>query len=285
MNEQQLERTAVAVPASALNLIFDGLFFFCFNTGGSQAINDPAGECRVGFLTTAPKHEINITGRQRVLVGDVGVTTSFDITLSHAEARSLQIELDVPGVSPPSVTRKGHHLPFNRFSNPSPPKDYFAWIIDLENREMHDEQLPRIARVLNPVLRINTGEFYTEMLSEEIYERTKVDMANTPFGQVAERTGVRIATLPQGKAFLKIGTSTLPLIAQPGATYEVTFKNRCPKCDVNTPEIKALELSDFPYYYHAFDAKILEQFNFKPIPPAAPPAICYVASGSRTTDI
>jgi hypothetical protein len=277
-------KNVTAEPAPALELIFNGLFFFCFNTDGKPAVNDPAGECRIGFVTTAPQHEITITGGQiDPASGKVG-TPDFNRPLGHDEARKIQVDLDVPGVSSPSVTRRGHGGTIDR-SDETVNRDYFQWIIDMENIEMHNTKLSLIRGVLKPVMHVNIGELYTRELSEVPYRRTQVDSTVTEFGKVAAVTGVRIATLPQGKASLKVGASTYPLVASPGMTYEVTFTNRCPKCDkLDRPTRIALHLSDFPHHYHAFGVNILEQYDFDYIA-AFPPAVCYAASGSRTTDI
>src|SRR5256885_10909141 len=110
-HEQRTEEAASTSTVPALNLIFDGLFFLCFNTEGRPADEGPAGECRVGFLTTAPQHLITITGKR------VGVDKpDFAFILSHATARRIQIDFDVPGVASPNVTRKGHELPIDRTS-------------------------------------------------------------------------------------------------------------------------------------------------------------------------
>lgn len=282
MQEHQVEQaTAAAVPD--LGLVFDGLFYLCFNTGGKPAVDDPAGECRVGFLTTAPQHKITISVKQKGADGVETELTGFPITLEHAQARKMQIDLDVPGVKSPGVTRKGHNLTIDRQHLTEENKEYFKWIIDLENFEMHNTQLPLIRGALKPVMHINIGEFYTKKSSDVKYYRTKVDATETDFGTVAAVTGVRINALPQDKAFLKIGASTYTLDTSAGTTYEVIFKNRCPQCDI--AEIGKLHLSDFPLHYHAFDVKVLDQYDFDFCPPASPPAICYAASGSRTTDI
>lgn len=280
MNQQQIQQTASIGTPPALDITFDGLFFLCFNTGGEPAKEDPADECRIGFLTTAPQHLITIVGRR------AGVTNpDFAFVLSHAQARRVQIALDVPGVKTPSVTRKGHDQTIDRMFPNEATEDYFKWIIDLENQEMHDQKLTPIANVLKPVLSIKIGEFYTKELSRVKYFRTRVDKPDKNFGSVAAVTGVRIAALPEGKAFLKLGSDiSLPLVTPAGQTYEVTFQNRCPKCDEE--QVGSLHLSDFPLHYHAFDVKVLDQYDFDfPDPPAAPPAICYAASGSQTTNI
>jgi hypothetical protein len=275
------DQNANAELAPALELIFNGLFFLCFNNEGELAEEDPAGECCVGFLTTAPQHLITITGRR------VGVIKpDFAFTLSHVAARRMQIGLDVPGVVPPSVTRKGHDSPIDRTTPTEVTGEYFKWIIDLENSEMHDRKLPLIPYVLKPVLKVNIGEFYTKELSKVKYFRTKVDEPDKDFGSVAAVTGVRIAALPQGKAFLKFEDAlSFPLAAPEGQTYEVTFTNLCPQCEEKN--LGNLHLSDFPLHYHAFDVKALERYDFDyPDPsPAFPPAVCYAATGSRTTDI
>ncbi|HEY0080228.1 MAG TPA: hypothetical protein VGB73_16580 [Pyrinomonadaceae bacterium] len=284
MSEQQSEQTANAAPAPAVDLIFDGLFFLCFNTGGKPAVNDPAGECRVGFLTTAQQHEIIIKGRRRnPSIPDV-VKPVFEHSLSHAEARRIDIDLNVPGVVSPSVTRKGHEQVLNRFTRDQSNEEYFKWILDLENLEMHNTKLPLIRGVLKPVMHINIGEFYSRKLSNVHYFRTKVDADNKKFGAVAAITGVRIATLPRGEAFLNIGDKPPEsLVAPAGETFEVLFQNRCFKCDQE--ELGRLHLSDFQLHYHAFDVQVLDQFDFDFDDVATPPAICYAASGSQTTDI
>ena len=273
-------------PAPDLELEFDGLFFLCFNTGGKPAVNDPADECRVGFVTTAQQHKIIISVKQKSASGVETELSGFPVTLEHAEARRMQIDLNVPGVESPSVKRKGHDTAIDRHSFNDSNKEFFKWIIDLENFEMHNTQLPLIKGVLKPVMHINIGEFYTKTLSEKTqYFRTKVDTQDTDFGFVAEIPGVRIAALPEDKAFLKVGASTYTLDTSAGTTYRVIFKNRCPKCD--EAKVGELHLSDFPHYYHAFDVKALDQYDFDydEGQPAFPPAICYAAGGSRTTDI
>ena len=281
MSEQQSEQTATAAPA--VDLIFDGLFFLCFNTGGNPAVDDPASECRVGFLTTAQQHEIIIKGgRRNPAIPDV-VKPVFERSLSHAEARRIDIDLNVPGVVSPSVTRKGHDQVLDRFTRDSSNEEYFKWILDLENFELHNTKLPLVRGVLKPVMHINLGEFYSRKLSDVQYHRTKVDAADKDFGTVAAITGVRIATLPQGEAFLKIGDQIEPLVAPAGETFEVVFQNRCVKCDEE--QLGRLHLSDFPLHYHAFDVRVLDQFDFDFRDTAFPPAICYAASGSQTTEI
>lgn len=273
-----------AVVDPDLGLVFDGLFFLCFNTGGGLAANDPASECRVGFVTTAPPHRITISVKQKSASGVVTDLPGFPVELSHAAARRMQIDLSVPGVESPSVTRKGHHLTIDRPHPTEENKEYFKWIIDLENFEMHNTKLELIRGVLKPVMHINIGEFYTKELSRiNNYFRTKVDAENTDYGAAAAVTGVRIAALPQDKAFLKVGASTYMLDTSAGTTYEVIFTNRCPQCD--DEELGRLHLSDFPLHYHAFNVKVLDQYDFDFPDQAFPPAICYAASGSRTTDI
>lgn len=295
MSEQQVDRASITSAAPALKLIFDGLFFFCFNDGGTPrqpAVADPAAECRVGFLTTAPRHLLTISGQQTSVNGGLKVFSGFDVTITHGQARKMLIDLDVPGVPPRSVRRRGYDPAFNRRAVTSPPKDSFQWIIDLENSDLHNTKLPLLSGVLNPVMHINIGEFYTEELSLVDYFHTKLgqdpprEEEKPNFGKAAVRTGVIIDTLPQGQAFLKLGATTLPLVAEPGLTFEVTFTNRCPPCDVVDKEVRDLHLSDFSHHYHAFDVKALDQFDLDfDGSTASAPAICYAASGSRTTDI
>ena len=292
MNKKQVEQAADVASIPALRLIFDGLFFLCFNTDGNQAINDPVDECRVGFITTAPRHLITITGQQTAPDGRV-VTKGFNRNFTHAQARKMQIDLDVPGAPPQSVRRRGYDPAFNRLAAKRPPGDSFQWIIDLENSDLHNTKLKLIPEVLKPVMHIHIGEFYTEELSVVKYFRTKPgeerpgedDPPN--FGEAAVLTGVIIDTLPQGKAFLKLGDEPLSLIADAGLTYEVIFKNQCPPCEVQDPKIEALHLSDFSHHYHAFEVIAPSQFDldYHEAGTGAPPAICYAASGSRTTDI
>jgi hypothetical protein len=285
MNEYQIERTSTAEAVPALNLIFDGLFFVCFNTGGAVATNDPAGECRVGFVTTAPHHQITISGKQTTVVGGIEIIKTFQKVLTHAEARRMEIDIDVPGAPSTSVFRKGYNDGTFSRTPTATNQEYFKWLIDMENFELHNRKLTLIPNALKPVMHIRTGEFYTRKLSDVEYFRTKVDTEQANFGKVAAVIGVRMATLPQNKAFLKIGAATLELATAAGETWEVTFKNRCPKCD--DERIGDPHLSDFPLHYHAFDVKALEQYDFDycDIATAFPPAICYAVFGSQTTDI
>jgi hypothetical protein len=289
MSKKQSKKRAKTVPtpavepAPAVDITLDGLFFLCFNTDGRPAVDDPAGECQVGFVTTAPQHQITISVKRKDSGGVAVELPGFPITLTHAQARSMQIDLDVPGVKSPVVMRKGHDMSIDRKNPNVVTQNYFKWIIDLENFEMHNTKLPLIPSVLKPVMHINIGEFYTKELSLVKYFRTKVDTLDTDFGSVAAVTGVKIDTLPQDKAFLKVGASTWELVITAGVTYEVIFTNRCPQCDAQ--QIGNLHLSDFPLHYHAFDVKILDQYDFDFHPPGFPPAVCYPSSGGRTTNL
>jgi hypothetical protein len=323
MSEQNITRATEVATDPPLNLIFDGLFFFCFNAGGdppAPAVSDPASECRIGFLTTAPRHVITISGERKIPVGDQTVIEKFDFTLTHKQARKIGLfELDVPGVASPSVRREGHGGTIDRNNPTEANKKYFQWIIDMEQSPLHATKLTPVPGVLKPVMHVNIGKFYTDSLSDVRYYLTKVDEEPRQFGKVAARTGLIIDTLPQGKASLKIGDLNLPLVEKAGATCKVTIKNRCPVLDGvmeklaqlklrpllddiielfhffspdPTPEeikdlLRRLQGSDFPLYYHAFDVKIRGQFDFEPVDEerAFPPAVCYAASGSETTNI
>lgn len=286
MNEKQVEK-ASTTTTPVLDILFDGLFFLCFNTNGKPAQTDPAAECRIGFVTTAPPHQVFIDIERKIVdLEGVPRVIKLQTTLKHAQARRMEIDLIVPGVVTPSVTRKGHDQPIDRSKPLEANKDYFKWIIDLENEEMHNTALQLKAGVLKPVMHIPTGEFYTKDLSTVRYFRTRVDSKETPFGAVATKSGVRVAQLPQNKAQLKIGNETHNLIAHVGESCVVRIANRCPKCD--DKQLGSLHLSDFPQHYNAFEVGILDQYDFDysdEEPPAIPPAICYAASGSRTTNI
>ncbi len=286
MSEQHIEKTSTPTAPSALNLIFDGLFFFCFNTDGKPAHNDPAGECRVGFVTTAREHHIVIKIKQTTAIEGKAEAEIVEHKkeLTHAQARKMQIDLIVPGVVSPSVTRKGHQMSFDRMKPTDETKEFFAFIIDLENHEMHNTKLELVSGALKPVMHIPIGEFYTQELSEVKYFRTRVDSDDTDFGNAAKVTAVRVAQLPENRAQLKLGDSVIDLVTQAGQTCEVSFANRCFKCD--DKNLGSLHLSDFANHYNAFKVEILDQFDFDfKDDQGFPPAICYGGGGSRTTNI
>lgn len=293
-HEVDVHQSAAATAAPALTILFDGLFFLCFNRQ-----TDPATECQVGFVTTAPDHLLSIHIVEAVDVGEGEIeATEYSINLSTARARNMgQIELDVPGATA-SVTRKGQGMTINRQHPNDQDKDFFKWIIDLENEEMHNTPLTLMQEVLKPIFKITTGEFYTHELSKEgdpvatarKYERIQGNTKRKDFGAVAAIMGVRINTLPQGKAFLKAGELILPLVRKAGSVCVVEFKNRRPelqtKDDDGPPH--AQHSSDFPNFYHAFAVNPLERFDFKVkrnVMHAYPPAICYPSSGSKTSSI
>ncbi|MBC7910782.1 MAG: hypothetical protein H7Y30_09805 [Pyrinomonadaceae bacterium] len=296
-HEHNIEQLAHGATASTLTLLFDGLFFICFNKE-----TDPATECQVGFVTTAPDHEISINIFEAVNLGEGEIEESrYSINLNTSRARRIGLlELDVPGVMP-SVTRKGHRMSIDRQHPNDENKEFFKWIIDLENSdEMHTTPLTLIPNVLKPVLKITTGEFYTVRVSQEAsvdnigtarkYERIQGNTKHKDFGAVAELIGVRINSLPQDKAFLKVGELILPLVRKAGTGCIVHFRNRRPeshtKGEAEQPHVT--HSSDFPHFYHAFTVNPLERFDFmakKIKPDAFPPAVCYSSTGSKTPRI
>jgi hypothetical protein len=216
-------------------------------------------------------------------------TTGFMIALSHAQAREInRIDLDVPGVTAPSVTRRGHKVSIDRLNPTAGNKEYFKWIIDLENNELHDGKLTLIPGVLKPVMHINVGEFYTEAQSEVAYKRIKGNTKRAQFGTVAALIGMRVDTLPQGKAYLRMGDTTIPLVTKEGATCELRIMNHRPISDEHKQVLGQIHLSDFAFYYHAFRVDVLERFDFnyeKPKEHGFPPAVCYGGGGSQTPNL
>lgn len=290
-NERKVESFAIDATTPALTLLFDGLFFFCF----SQK-DDPATECQVGFLTTAPEHKISIN---IIEIFDLGEgefeTTTYSIEPSTERARRIQtLELDVPGITL-GVTRNGHDVKIRRQNPTDENKENFNWVIDMEDRTlMHTGPLPPIKNVLKPVLKIHSGEFYTAHISQKgdsintarKYELIQGNTKHKNFGAVADLIGMRIHSLPENKAFLKIDELTLPLVRKEGAKCMVYFKNLC--SEAHKPGEEERHPSDFPYFYHAFAVHPLEQFDFRVIKTkdiAFPPAVCYGAVGSETTRI
>jgi hypothetical protein len=290
-HERKMESFAIDATIPALTLLFDGLFFFCF----SQK-DDPATECQIGFLTTAPEHKIGISVIEKFDLGNGECeTTTYSIEPSTERARRIQtLELDVPGITL-GVTRNGNGMSIDRQNPTDETKEYFKWIIDMENsNEMHTGPLTPIKNVLKPVLKIRTGEFYTAHISQagasintaRKYELIQGNTKHKNFGAVADLIGLRIHSLPEDKAFLKVDELILPLVRKAGAKCMVYFKNLC--SEVHTPEQEERHPSDFPYFYHAFAMHPLEQFDFKVIKTKAvayPPAVCYSAGGSETTRI
>lgn len=203
------------------------------------------------------------------------------------------MSLDIPGAATPSVTRKGNAERINRH-DPNKNKQHYKWIIDLENpEEMHQKPLTLVRNVFKPILRIRTGEFYAQELSTVPYECIKGNMERKDFGYVASIIGVNIAELPEMKAILKLGALSFPFSAKNDQTaFEIKFSNKRPLKKVDMHALHKAHISDFPYYYHAFNVSALERFDFdfaeSPTDnthegtkenDGVPPAVCYSSGG------
>lgn len=244
-----------------------GLGLFCFTEqGGFEG----------GFVRLS-SHEYRIDIRQMGADGVVGPALRIV---------NLNGDVDIKVINPVSaVSKRFEKGDFNRTADGNDPQD-FRWILDIEGPEMNAaaatpntkmvrEGGPRRLARLN----INSGTFYTTLLTQEPFARVRVDDPQSPptlFGRIAHEVGVDLECTDDEKSGIMItfngsdGTvSQLFLPALEGVKYNILFSNDCPE-QIPSPETAA---SDFHFFYDILKDPNGKEFDFaKVVPPNDPTA-------------
>jgi hypothetical protein len=219
-----------------IKLLFDGLFFFCFDTQSEES-----KECQIGVLTTAFEHELSVTIVETIPETRGGETYYKHSTRVFSLGQSLcrllgHIYINVRSKSRriPGVTRYGYGNgdPLASREDTTTDPENFKWIIDFENGEFSSDKLTIAPKVFSPVLHINTGEFRTHITAKGLYNVVKADVTQKYFGHVAQTIAANIALEQDDGIFLEdaSGKPLWTLDRNPAATYLIHFQNVCPGC-------------------------------------------------------
>lgn len=307
-----------------IKLTFNGLFLFCFDTDEEES-----NMCHAGVLTTGLDHELSVSIFETTNVG-TDETPVYNhskkvFTLCQATCRMLgDVYLCVKPysgkVEPVRRYEYGDGSPIDRSDDymETDPAN-FKWIIDFENGEFGDQKLDIAPGVFSPVLHINTGTFYTDLVAEYSYDIVRADEARRGFGRVAETISANLELEPEDEIVLEDSNQNplWKLNRNSKATYWIHFQNVCPeyKTSLATDFLKANMLahgersieiegeklmeepqdatkqkkviqkvrSDFHYYYDAFRNRSgLQHHDFKLRGESGLyPSVCYSSTGSK----
>lgn len=149
--ELTAEGQAGPVSYPTLQVIFDGLFFFCFHPS-----RDKPGKCKVGVGTHAADH-VQLINVDKISAAGTETTTYY---LPRDLLRKINyVVVDFENGSPAQATayQVGE---FKRSTHTGNPYD-FRWALDFEDEALHKKKLEKKRNVFRPVLVIRGGLFYT----------------------------------------------------------------------------------------------------------------------------
>jgi hypothetical protein len=235
--------------------------FFEHGTGGQPIA------CQAGVLKDAPGHQFDLKINR--LGGPTIPTGPID------EALNLEVSPD------PSITFAQGAI--NRQDGTGASKS-FEWVLDFSGPEVYNFQIGSSKNGFQKILRINSGEFYTEEKSENkliFFDEMVGSCRNV--GIVATVVGVSIELAPgQMAKFFNGGTELFR--ATPADQFEIKLLNN----DIQTASAIQRH-GDANFFYTAVGHKIgagkKKIFSSTPFPPGAgpvtPEASCLVPKGGN----
>lgn len=245
-------------PNPDITIYFTGLMLMAYNS---------RGWVEVGVHSTAVNHSFKIYVKRISHTVTPLLQTVFDQSMPWASEVTIGVD-DATGERIHFYQRD----PFDRdnFSNLLGTDSYgalsiddpndFRWIIDFENRELHNKNMLVDAERLFPRLRINDGLFYTAKRTRTTFNRIDESVFNskTYFGAVAHVIAANIYLPDCKSATLKIGDQiNIPFRKTPGVTYKIAF--------VNDPEEEEPEHNDFKEYYSVIqEENSTRQYDLRP---------------------
>lgn len=182
-----------------LTIRFYGLFYFSFPDVRSTPYRRETGT--VGILSTRKDHKLYVK------VG--GSTFAFPHEALQNQPSNIEIDRDrLPGddvtIRGCSVNTGWNQRPRSRRTNRGDHPDYFNWIIDVEDSEMHGGNLNEERNALKPKLIFRTGCFGTDRLSDYKYYTVQNGRV-AEFGYVAAKMEVVIAREGSEMIWMKWG--------------------------------------------------------------------------------
>jgi hypothetical protein len=242
---------------STLTIVFRGLMVF-HKTVAQPSIFE------VGLLSPPSQHghQLHVP---RINTYKNGVLDSVTpIGEVHPRERTWQLKVDGPlgGVS---TDEQGE---FKRTTE-THPRDY-RWLIDLEDQEFHESHAGNIqTRLLIPLLRIETGRFYTRLQSIEMNRRQGSGDV-TDFGMVSAAVGCDIRLTGTKWKLVVEGASTPKFIFDVDPTGNTFYEIANTPPDTHVP---AQDEDHFQHYYEIFNPQIPANMKYKFSPKRASMAV------------
>jgi hypothetical protein len=237
-----LRASASPAEAPSLKIVFRGLMVFH---------SDPASQYFEVGVVKAPEHEFRL---QVIENSPEGVSSSLlPVAPSGSEVWSLEFPSQTSGVS---FYQNGS---FDRKSGVGDDRD-FRWLIDLHSKEFFHRGLQTDRDQLGIVLRVASGEFYTNKRTPPLM-RKNASSAFENFGPASQEVATD-ASLKTGDLVLrseKTGAEILRLKDKPDTGYEVIIDNAFVPHTHMTPSA-----DHFQYYYQLFGIPKTEWYEFKP---------------------
>ena len=206
----------------------------------------------VGILP-APEHEFRV---QVIENSPEGVSSSFVPLAQFGDSKP-----DVWSLEFASSTKHGISLyqngPFDRKRGVGDQRD-FRWAVDLEGREFYDRQLPTKTNRLGLILRVASGEFYTNRKTSPLMLK-KGDGTFQYFGSAAEEVAADVS-LENGDLVLRSAKrgEILRLKEKADTAYEIVIEN-APIAQHHM----ASNPNHFQYYYRLIAKPKAEWYEFK----------------------
>jgi hypothetical protein len=230
-------RTREGFPAEQpdIRVVFHGLLMFCF---------DGSRQCEVGIHNATHsdppqrRHllEVNLWTKRgnacprlpaRLFAGD------------SRDLQNIEMRVDFPPDDMDGV------FAFTAAGGKETDKRDFRWVPDLEGDSFYNAVLPKRLDLLRPSLRINNGLFHTIYKTNSTFK--KVGGQGAPgVGNIGTVVGANIYLSDDSQFTLQLDSLLVPLLREPGVTYQIDFTNTC-EC------LAVEEQNDFNLYRDAFE--------------------------------
>jgi hypothetical protein len=220
------------MPPSNVTLILKGSLILFAKEG--QTIGN------VGILKyPPPMHELTIVINKQ----PPGGSMQHFKTLERADIKRT-LRLDIRNTAHPTITFRNKN-PIDRLHAPTEEESY-RWFVDLENSEHYGTKIGASKAALSPILTFNSGELYTEAISEGLlYEQPGIFAQYEKFGFVALSIGIDFISA-ESAAFINGTDREFDSTSEPGTNYEIELINDLPD-DVEHSDV----VNDADHYYKA----------------------------------
>jgi hypothetical protein len=225
----------VKTDSPTITLIFKGLFILAFEKENKF--------CQVGVMR-AERHCLRIKIK-------ANGTSHCVFPELPSEILDGDIFIDVSGRAG-SVSIHKQKGPFDR--DTAKDQRDFRWILDMEGKDLHNQQLSFKAGALKQSIFINNGLFYTYSVQPVLIISPKSSQRHVA---VAEQIGCDIYLDDQEEAVLRYGPyleSRIILQKSAGISYTIFIDNDC-------EELPRSNNSDFVFYYDVIDVPRIAQYK------------------------
>jgi hypothetical protein len=235
--------SAPANTSPSIKIIIEGIIVLLFE-------RDAQGQvvaCLVGVVQNVPGHSFKVKGEKFDAAGNA---TAF--AFAPVEPR---LRLEVRDTTETGIRFAGGGAPINRVCGTGDPRS-FSWVLDFEGKELHGREIGADGSQVRPILRINNGELFTNVYSENHLLVRATGAPNEPvtlIGKVATQVGVAVnLDRPESVAEFSNG-ATQTITVRHGERLEATVALTCPTDD---PRRGGLSRGHADHYYNAVGHKI-----------------------------